>query len=45
MQEQPRIPARFLEEKRVDVDLFYDQKRAFEIIRASRDAYDRGAWR
>ena len=34
-----------LEEKRVEVDTFYDQKRAFEIIAASRAAYDRGEGR
>src|SRR5690606_32281367 len=36
---------KILEDKRVDVDLFYDQKRAFEIIQASRDAYERGEGR
>ena len=34
-----------LEEKRVDVDRFYDQERALEVIQASRDAYDRGEGR
>ena len=34
-----------LEEKRVDVDRFYDRKRALVIIQESRDAYDRGAGR
>jgi len=31
-----------LEDKRVDVSDFYDQKRALEIIREARAAYDRG---
>jgi len=34
-----------LEEKRVDVDTFYDRKRALEIIQVSRDAYERGEGR
>jgi inorganic pyrophosphatase len=34
-----------LEEKRVEVDRFYDQQRAFEIIAESRAAYDRGEGR
>ena len=34
-----------LEEKAVDVDRFYDQKRALEIIQTSRDAYNRGEGR
>jgi len=31
-----------LEEKRVDVSDFYDQKKALEVIRAARAAYERG---
>ena len=31
-----------LEEKKVDVDKFYDRKKALEIIQTSRDAYERG---
>jgi len=34
-----------LEEKHVDVDRFYGQERAFEIIRESRAAYERGEGR
>ena len=34
-----------LEDKRVDVADFYDKERAREIIRESRDAYDRGEGR
>ena len=33
---------KILEDKRVDVSDFYDQKRALEVIRAARAAYDRG---
>jgi inorganic pyrophosphatase len=33
---------KLLEEKRVDVSDFYDHKKAFEVIRACRAAYDRG---
>jgi len=36
---------KMLEEKRVDVDRFYDQKRALAIIQESRDAYERGEGR
>jgi inorganic pyrophosphatase len=36
---------KMLEEKRVDVDRFYNQKRAFEIIEESRAAYARGEGR
>ncbi|MDB4957328.1 MAG: inorganic pyrophosphatase [Myxococcales bacterium] len=31
-----------LEDKRVDVENFYDQRHALEVIRATRAAYDRG---
>ena len=34
-----------LEEKMVDVDRFYDQKKAFQIIEESRAAYERGEGR
>jgi inorganic pyrophosphatase len=34
-----------LEEKMVEVDRFYGRDKAFEIIQASRDAYDRGEGR
>jgi inorganic pyrophosphatase len=34
-----------LEHKAVDVDRFYDQQRALQIIQESRDAYDRGEGR
>ena len=33
---------KILEDKRVDVSDFYDQKRALEVIRSARAAYDRG---
>ena len=33
---------KILEDKRVDVSDFYDQKKALEVIRAARAAYDRG---
>ena len=36
---------KILEDKRVDIDTFYDQLRALEVIQASRDAYDRGEGR
>ncbi len=36
---------KMLENKRVDVDRFYDRQHALEIIQASRDAYDRGEGR
>jgi inorganic pyrophosphatase len=34
-----------LENKVVEVDRFYDQQRAFEIIAESRAAYERGDWK
>jgi inorganic pyrophosphatase len=34
-----------LEQKQVDVENFYDRKRAHEVIQASRDAYERGEGR
>ena len=36
---------KILEEKRVEVDTFYDRRKALEIIQSSRDAYDRGEGR
>ncbi len=33
---------KILEDKRVDVSDFYDQKKAIDVIRAARAAYDRG---
>jgi inorganic pyrophosphatase len=36
---------KMLENKAVDVDRFYDQEHAFEIIAKSRAAYDRGDWK
>jgi inorganic pyrophosphatase len=34
-----------LEEKHVDVEQFYDRKHALDVIRTSRDAYERGGGR
>ena len=36
---------KILEQKAVDVDRFYDQQKALEIIQTSRDAYERGEGR